>query len=897
MCRSCSSGVMLLLLFIAGMLPAAAQQSGPSGTASTERDESEMSLVERLWRKNHDPSKLPADLQQRVPAKTAIVPGSARAAKAAVVPSPQDVNWINILPRETDDDIFALAADGDRLYAGGAFTQIAGTVAEGIAVWSEDDGWEALEDEAGQGIEGFVFAIAVSGDNVYVGGQFERAGGITVNNLAVWNRSTRSWSAVGGGVLGDGGGDIPFVSTLKVEGTDLYVGGRFSKAGTLGVRNIARWNGSSWSGLGEGIDGTVNTIEYAQSTLYAGGSFSRAGTVTSNGIAQWNGSEWLSLDGGVNGFVNEIKASGDSGIVVGGSFTREVEDSLTATNILWWTGTWTFRGGNDPFGDTGEIILLHGEVRSIVVDGLDMYVGGQFLDGWPRAGGSQEGSLNNITLFNDQPASWFRLEEGVNSAVNAVVKVGGYIFAGGNFTRAGEDAASHIAQWNIGQRRWKKVEPPTALTPIRAMGLQNGKLYAAGPFTESDPGDFSTISRMAELTSDGWEVVNGEIRGNIYSMLTRDDEIIIGGSFIASDEKIAVNLARWDSETEEWNPIMPGSGVAGHEHPSFVAAMLENGDDIYFAGSFTVADTILANNIVRFNTSNNTWHALGDGLNGIVRALAMDENGRLYAAGFFDASGTKDISSVAVWDGSTWEAIGQGVNGTVLSLAIGEGKLFAGGTFDTAGTEWAPNVAQWDFATQEWSRMGDGLDAEFQPAVEALAYGDGTLFAAGHFDVTGADSIHNVARWSPLGWWGSLGSGTDRPAWAIVISPENGNVYFGGTFFLAGCKEARYTALWRDPTLSVGSEPQPFAGVDLIGRPNPFTDDARIAFRLPAGHLHNVSISLFDLTGREVRSLYNGEIGPGEHTVTLRGESLPAGAYILRFRNGEATESMTVIKQ
>src|SRR5207245_3046917 len=124
--------------------------------------------------------------------------------------------------------------------------------------------WSAL----GSGPENDVFALAVLGSDLYAGGAFTTAGGVTVNQIAKWNGS--SWSALGSGV---GGGDsYPLVLALAVSGSDLYVGGDFTTAtnsdGTAVMANrIAKWNGSSWSALGSGMSSYVHALAVAGSNV------------------------------------------------------------------------------------------------------------------------------------------------------------------------------------------------------------------------------------------------------------------------------------------------------------------------------------------------------------------------------------------------------------------------------------------------------------------------------------------------------------------------------------------------------------------------------------------------------------------------------------------------------
>ncbi len=58
--------------------------------------------------------------------------------------------------------------------------------ANNIAKW---DGNQLVSLGAGaaNGTDGLVYALAVSGSDVYVGGEFTQAGGQSANNVAMWN--------------------------------------------------------------------------------------------------------------------------------------------------------------------------------------------------------------------------------------------------------------------------------------------------------------------------------------------------------------------------------------------------------------------------------------------------------------------------------------------------------------------------------------------------------------------------------------------------------------------------------------------------------------------------------------------------------------------------------------
>lgn len=64
--------------------------------------------------------------------------------------------------------------------------------------------------------------------------------------------------------------------------------------------------------------------------------------------------------------------------------------------------------------------------------------------------------------------------------------------------------------------------------------------------------------------------------------------------------------------------------------------------------------------------------------------------------------------------------------------------------------------------------------------------------------------------------------------------------------------------------------------------PNPFTDEIRVAFTLPAAG--PAEVRLLDLTGREAAVLAAGHHPAGRHELRLRTTDLPAGLYVLTVR-------------
>jgi hypothetical protein len=256
----------------------------------------------------------------------------------------------------------ALAVSGTNLYAGGHFSTAGGVTATYIAKW-DGSAWSAL----GSGMDRDVLALAVSGTNLYAGGQFNTAGGVTAHGIAKWDGS--AWSELGSGLGSGMSGGIPWVNALAVSGTNLYAGGPFTTAGGVTAEYIAKWNGSAWSALGLGMDGPVYALAVSGTNLYAGGWFITAGPVPANYVAKWNGSAWSALGSGMDGSVLALAVSGTN-LYAGGQFYTA--GGVTVNAIAKWDGsTWSGLGSGMSGG-------AYPWVYALAVSGTSLYAGGIF---------------------------------------------------------------------------------------------------------------------------------------------------------------------------------------------------------------------------------------------------------------------------------------------------------------------------------------------------------------------------------------------------------------------------------------------------------------------------------------------------------------------------------------
>jgi hypothetical protein len=338
-------------------------------------------------------------------------------------PTFSDEDWF-CLGSGVNGSIKALAVSGSNLYVGGQFTSAGGNNATNVAKW-DGSKWSAL----GSGVNGSVSALAVSGSDLYVAGAFTMAGGNNANYVAKWNGS--AWLALGPGL----GSVIPVERfALAVSGSNLYVGGPFTITLPNGasVSDVEKWNGSAWSDLGAEVNGQVCVLAMSGNDLYVGGTFTMPGGGTVGYVAEWNGSGWSALGSGVGSTINALAVSGSDLYVAG---TSTLPGIGSAGYVAKWNGSeWPSFGWR-----------LGGTVNALAVSGTDLYAGGNFS--------SMGGSSTNCVARWDGSA-WSALGSGVgglsNSYVSALAVSGSDLYVGGSFSTAGGKPSAYVARAYIG---------------------------------------------------------------------------------------------------------------------------------------------------------------------------------------------------------------------------------------------------------------------------------------------------------------------------------------------------------------------------------------------------------------------------------------------------------------
>jgi hypothetical protein len=77
--------------------------------------------------------------------------------------------------------------------------------------------------------------------------------------------------------------------------------------------------------------------------------------------------------------------------------------------------------------------------------------------------------------------------------------------------------------------------------------------------------------------------------------------------------------------------------------------------------------------------------------------------------------------------------------------------------------------------------------------------------------------------------------------------------------------------------------------------PNPFNPSTLIVFYLPRNEY--VTLKVYDITGRAIETLVEGEVPTGEHRLQWSAEGLASGVYLCRMVTKGFSETIKMVYQ
>jgi hypothetical protein len=705
---------------------------------------------------------------------------------AAFQPPQSPANSWNALNKGLNGTVYDIFVDGPDVYVGGSFTATAdgATTLNGIARWNSlTSNWHAL----GSGTVGIagsnhtVYAIDVVGTDVYVGGDFTSAGGLTTTNLAIWDMAADSWIAI----------DDPLdpvhpvsplngvVYTLAHQGKDVYVGGNFTDAGGSDGDYLVRWDTVMWNSILSELNGTVNVIKIVGPGIYIGGDFHIDGLSHPYDHIAYalDGYYWEEMGSGLNDTVYDIEVIGAS-VYAGGSFTN-TGGNVDCDAIARWDGSsW------QPVACG----LTDDTVNDLVVVGNDIYAGG----GISAAGSS--GGPNFLAQWNG--AQWSGLGSGVGSMIypGDLWLEGSRLYAGGAFTDAGGNPeADRIAYWDITESDPDWFALQAGLNgDVEAMAVVGPDVYVGGAFTTA--GGISAANYIARWDGTDWHALGNGLNGTVYAIEAIGPDLYVGGAFTNAGSNVnteADYIARWDMIDNDWNAV----GADPFEDPPItggtdgtVYALGITSMNLFVGGAFhKVGGLTSSEHLVYIDLSNGPWKPWSYGLPGVVYAL-KGVSKYMYAGGDFTGTASDYILRYD-WEEYDWAAVGGStdLNGPVYTIDVTDETLYAGGAFSSAGGDTtAAHLA--GFNGSNWYSLGST-----NGPVNTISVIGPDLCIGGDFtNAGGVEAADYIACKNDSGWH-ALGNGLSNKVNAIVQMGTD--MFVGGEFSDAGAvPEADFVA-------------------------------------------------------------------------------------------------------
>jgi hypothetical protein len=330
--------------------------------------------------------------------------------------------------------------------------------------------------------------------------------------------------------------------------------------------------------------------------------------------------------------------------------------------------------------------------------------------------------------------SWGDLSTGLNGFVPFITTdSSNNLYAGGNFTRAGDISVNRIAMWDgrtwnaLGSGTYKGVNYSldSSSTQVFSIVIDNSKNVIVGGFFDV-VGNFVEANNIAKWDGTTWDRLSdfdSGMNNTVYSLaLDNSNNLYAGGNFTTAGGLPANRIARWNGTS--WSAL--GRGLRGSPFNLPRAIVVDSQNNVYVGGDFTDAGDISASKIAKWNGT--TWSALGAGMNDKVNDLAFDNSNNLYACGDFTRAGDVSANYIAKWDGTRWSALPSEVNNNVLSIIFKNNNLYAGGLFTQAGSSNSPYFAVWNGTS--WNNLNSTINSQ----VESVAVdNNGKPYVSGFF--------------------------------------------------------------------------------------------------------------------------------------------------------------------
>lgn len=441
--------------------------------------------------------------------------------------------------------------------------------------------------------------------------------------------------------------------------------------------------------LGSGFNGRINaSVIQPDGRIIVGGSFTTFNGAPVGRLIRLNvdGSRDSSFDTSVavgSGIIYGLALQPDGKLIVVGSFTKYNETTVNRIARLLPNGTLdsSFVTGTAATSTIDDVVI--GADGKIVLSGT-----------FSSFNGNSSYSKLIRLHSNGSIDTSFSIGAGFDDSIEAIaIQPDGKIIVGGSFLNYNGTTQNRVVRLNS-----NGVVDSSFLS---GTGFNNGTVHTilvastgilvGGNF--SDQYKTTDVNRLVLLKSNGtiasdFTIGEGPATATIYALAESSDSFFVGGSFSIFDELKQGRLAKISFKGELDNEFLT-SGV-GFDKTVNKLIPLADGSCIAF-GSFTQFNGKLVSRIAKINSKgelDTTFNFNQIGANNTVKEVLVLPDGKLLVAGnFTNYNDSSNRRMVRLHSNGTVDSsfdIGSGFNSMVHSIALqNDGKIIAAGSFNS----------------------------------------------------------------------------------------------------------------------------------------------------------------------------------------------------------------------
>ncbi|MCB0276450.1 MAG: T9SS type A sorting domain-containing protein, partial [Calditrichaeota bacterium] len=561
----------------------------------------------------------------------------------------------------TNGFVYALAVSGDTLYVGGGFNEVAGQSRVGFAAVAISSQQLLPIDLPIGGSSPQILDIIVMDNDLLIGGSFTTIGGQIHNRLAMANRFSGVVSSGFAPVLGGA------ILDMDLKGDTLFVAGQFGQVNGnpnpfVAAFRIPDDQALPWNPFSGGSGSEVNVIVHHGDVVYAGGDYSQFGSVPRNNLAaiDANTGAVLPWDPDAESEVNSL-AVHNGKLYAGGFF------EAMGTTPRWHLAEFDLSTGDltswEPWGDEA-VLCLYGE-------GDQLYAGGRFK----KFGGEARSNIAAIDLNTGEVTPWAPES---NDIVRTLLAVGDLVYAGGDFSRIGGQNRGRLAALDL----QGNADPGfvfNANNDVLTLATAGDRLYAGGIFTSMNGATRFALAGidLSANTLLSWGLNISTPR--VESVKVVGNQLFFGGDFLTVNGESRRRVASIDRESGALSSL--SLNIDGG-----VEDLIVDGDSLYLGGQLFTVNGENRSGVALYHLGTGTLEALNPDIQGAVRVLALN-NGILYVGGNFSLVNGMDNSGLISFDvqsgqfGPFQPNISQSGSADIRDMVLDQGRVYAGGVF------------------------------------------------------------------------------------------------------------------------------------------------------------------------------------------------------------------------